>query len=57
MHNRDNDYNIDHIAKEKLGSIGKLLDEMDVVENTAHLFNVNVTDNETNDESDDENNT
>ena len=30
MHNGDNDYNIDHIAKEKLECIGKLPDVMDL---------------------------
>ena len=39
MHNRDNDYNIDHIANEKLEQIGKLPDVMDVVEDVAQLFN------------------
>ena len=34
MHNRDNDYNIDHIAKKKIEQIGKLPDAMDVVEDT-----------------------
>ena len=60
MHNRDNDYNIDHIAKEKLEQIGKLPDVMDVVEDVAQLFNMNDTDYETNDmsnESDDKKNT
>ena len=32
MHNADNNYNIDHISKEKLEHIGQLLDVMDVVE-------------------------
>ena len=32
MHNGDNDYNIEHIAKDKLECIGKLPDIMDVVE-------------------------
>ena len=37
MHNRDNDYNIDHITKEKLECIGKLQDVIEVVEDTAQL--------------------
>ena len=39
----------DHIAKEKLECIGKLLDVMDVEEDTAQLFYTNNTNNETND--------
>ena len=39
MHNRDNDYNIEHISKEKLECIGQLPDVMDVVEDVAQLFN------------------
>ena len=49
MHNRDNHYNIDHIANEKLEQIGKLPGVMDVVEDVAQLFDVNDTDDETND--------
>ena len=37
----DNDYNIDHISKEKLECIGQLLDVMDVVEDVAQIFNMN----------------
>ena len=43
--------------KEKLEQTGKLPDVLDVVEDAARLFNVNVTENktkDTNDESDDE---
>ena len=57
MHNGDNNYNIDHIAKEKLECIGKLLDVMDVVEDVAQLFitnNINDETNETNDKNYDE---
>ena len=59
MHNRDNDYNIDHISKEKLECIGQLLDVMDVVEDVAQLFNTNNSttyemDASTNEETDDE---
>ena len=58
MHNGDNDYNIDHISKEKLEHIGQLLDVADVVEDTAQLFSPNrstnyETDASTNDETDD----
>ena len=35
MHNVDNDYNIDHISKEKFEYIGQLPDVMDVVEDAA----------------------
>ena len=59
-HNGDNDYNIEHILKEKLECTGQLLDVLDVVEEVMQIFNVNDTDNETNDtnyESDEENNT
>ena len=47
MYSRDNDYNIDHIAKEKLKCIGKLLDVINVVEDEAQLFSTNDTDDET----------
>ena len=45
------EYNIDHISEEKLECIGQLLDVMDVVEDTAQLYNTNAS---TNDETDDE---
>ena len=59
MHNGDNNYNIDHISKEKLECIGQLPDVMDVVEDMTQLFNTNRstnygTDVSTNDETDDE---
>ena len=59
MHNGDNDYNIDHISKEKLEHIGQLPDVMDVEEDVAQLFNTNnsknyETDASTNEETDDE---
>ena len=54
MHNGDNDYNIKHISKEKLKCIGQLLDVLDVVEDVAKIFLANVTTNDTNDETDDE---
>ena len=57
MHNRDNDYNIEHISKEKLEHIGQLLDVMDVVEDMAQLFNTNACTINTNDETDDKQNT
>ena len=47
MHNGDNEYNIDHIAKEKLEQIGKFPDGMDVVEDAAQLLYTNDTDHET----------
>ena len=58
-HNGDNNYNIDHIMKEKLEQLGKLPDIMDVVEEVDCVFNSNdtedETENETKDDSDDEN--
>ena len=54
MHNRDNDYKIEHISKEKLGCIGQLSDVMDVVEDAAQIFNTYASTNDTNDETDDE---
>ena len=59
MHNGDNDYNIDHILKEKLECTGQLPDVMDVLEDVAQLFNTNgstndETDASTNDKTDDE---
>ena len=59
LHNGDNDYNIEHILKEKLECTGQLLDVLDVVEEADQIFNDNNTNDETNDtnnESDDENN-
>ena len=43
MHNRDNDYNIEHISKEKLEHNGQLPDVMDVVEDMAQIFNTHAT--------------
>ena len=59
MHNGDNDYNIDHILKEKLRCTGQLPDVMDALEDVAQLFNTNgstndETDASTNDKTDDE---
>ena len=59
MHNRDNDYNIEHISKEQLDHIGQWLDVMEVVEDVAQLFNTNNSTNyevdaSTNEEMDDE---
>ena len=59
LHNGDNDYNIEHISKEKLECTGQVPDVLDVVEEAAQIFNINDTDNQTNDtnnESDEENN-
>ena len=58
MHNRDNDYNINHISKEKLEHIGQLPDVMDMVVDMAQSFNTNrstnyETDASTNEETDD----
>ena len=53
MHNGDNDYNIDHISKEKLECMGQLPDVMDVVEDVSQLFNTNSSTNDTNNETDD----
>ena len=56
IHNSDNDYNKDHITKEKLEQLGKLANVMDVVEEVDHVLNTNdtedETENETNDDSD-----
>ena len=49
MHHSDNEYHIDHIAREKLEWNGNLPDVMDVVEDAEHLLNDNDMDN---DESD-----
>ena len=60
LHNGDNDYTIEHILKEKLEHTGQLPDVLDVVEEADQIFNVNDTDDETNDtnyESDNKNNT
>ena len=43
-HHGDNDYHIDHIAKEKLEWNGNLPDVMDMVEDAEHLLNHNDTD-------------
>ena len=43
-HHANNDYHIDHIAKEKLERNGNLPDVMDVVEDAEHLLNPNDTD-------------
>ena len=40
-HHGDNDYHIDHIAKEKLEQNGNLPDVMDVVEDAEHLLDPN----------------
>ena len=59
LHNGDNDYNVEHISKEILECTGQLPDVLDVVEEAAQIFNVNDTDDETNNtnyESDEENN-
>ena len=44
MNNGDNNYNINHISKEKLECIGQLLD---VVEDAAQLFSTNENTNDT----------
>ena len=49
VHNGDNDYNIEHILKEKLECDGQFPDILDVVEEADEIFNFNNTDNETND--------
>ena len=43
-HHGDNDYNIDHIVKEKLERNGNLLDVMDVVDDAEYLLDPNSTD-------------
>ena len=50
-HHGNNNYHIDHIAKEKLEQNENLPDVIDVVEDADHLLNVNDTDD---DESDNE---
>ena len=50
-HHGDNDYNIDHMSKEKLERNGKLPDVIDVVEDAEDLLDPNSTDD---DESDSE---
>ena len=54
MHNGDNDYNIEHISKEKMEHIGQLPDVLDVVEDATQIFHTNASTNDTNDETDDE---
>ena len=49
--NRDNDYNVDHMSKKMLESIGQSLDAIDVLEDAAQRFNTNSsTNNKTHDE-------
>ena len=48
-HHSDNDYHIDHIAKEKFDWNGNLPDVMDVVEDAEHLLNDNDMDDDEND--------
>ena len=43
-HHGDNDYNIDHIAKEKLERNGNLPDVIDAVDNAEYLLDPNSTD-------------
>ena len=45
-HHGDNDYYIDHIAKEKSEQNGNLLDVVDVVDNAEHLLDPNDMDND-----------
>ena len=57
IHNGGNNYNIEHISKEKLECNGQLPDILDVVEEADKIFNFNNTDDETNEtnyESNDE---
>ena len=42
-HNRDNDYNIEHILKDKLECDGQLPDILDVVEEADQIFDFNNT--------------
>ena len=53
QNNGDNEYNIDHISKEKLECIRLLPDVIDVVEDVAQLF---MTNENTNDKTDDKKN-
>ena len=49
LHNGDNDYNIEHILKDKLEHDGQLPDVLDVVEEADQIFDFNNTDDKTND--------
>ena len=55
IHNGNNNYNVDHIAKETLEQYRQLPDVMDVVEDVDHVITLNDTEDKTNDDSDEEN--
>ena len=53
MNYGDNDYNIEHISKEKLEQTGQLPDVLDVVDEVATLYHFNTPTNTPNDRMDD----
>ena len=52
LNHRDNDYNIEHLLKEKLEQMGQLPDVLDVVEEVMTLNHFNAPTNNLNDEMD-----
>ena len=52
LNHGDNDYNIEHLSKEKLEQMGQLPDVLDVVEEGMTLYHFNTPTNNTNDEMD-----
>ena len=52
LNHGDNDYNIEHLLKEKLDQMGQLLDVWDVVEEAMTLYHFNTPTNNLNDEMD-----
>ena len=53
-HSGDNDYNVEHVSKEKLECTGQLPDVLDVVEDVEQILYTNTNTNDTNDEMEDE---
>ena len=52
LNHGDNDYNIEHLLKEKLEQMGQLPDVLDVVEEVVTLYHFNTPTNNPNDEMD-----
>ena len=52
LNHGDNDYNIEHLSKEKLEQMGQLLDVLDVVEEVVTLYHFNTHTNNLNNEMD-----
>ena len=52
LNHGDNDYNIEHLSKEKLEQTGQLPDVLDVVEEVTTLYHFNTPTNNLNDEMD-----